>query len=149
MIQGRFGDTSKSPYVEGRLRIPGLRIESNVSFLVDTGAESTVLLPEDVVRMKLDYSALSESGVQVSGIGGSSPTYVESAIIMFTEPGVAVYSYEVKLLIVELKNHKGLPSLLGRDILSRWRMNYSPIDNQLEFEVVNADKTYPLTRGSK
>ena len=34
-----------------------------------------------------------------------------------------------------------IPSLLGRDILNRWRMVYDPSIDELSFEVHTADRT--------
>lgn len=44
MLRGRFGHASKRPYIQGRLFIPRLDIWSDISFLVDTGADKTTLL---------------------------------------------------------------------------------------------------------
>ena len=47
MLRGRFGHANKRPYIQGRLFIPRLEVWSDVSFLVDTGADKTSLLPAD------------------------------------------------------------------------------------------------------
>lgn len=39
MLRGRFGDTSGRPYLEGRLFLPRLKLQGDISFIVDTGAE--------------------------------------------------------------------------------------------------------------
>jgi hypothetical protein len=54
MIQGRFGNTSGRPYVEGRLVIPRLKVRGDISFIFDTGADQTVLMPMDGTRLLLD-----------------------------------------------------------------------------------------------
>ena len=72
MLRGRFGDTSKRPYLEGRLLIPRLRVWSDISFLVDTGADKTTLLPADSLKMGLDYNTLTKSSDPAIGIGGIS-----------------------------------------------------------------------------
>lgn len=58
MLKGRFGDTTGAPYIEGRLLIPRLKIDGYVSFLVDTGSDSTVLMQTDGARLGLNYSKL-------------------------------------------------------------------------------------------
>ena len=45
MLRGRFGHANKRPYIQGRLFIPRLENWSDVSFLVDTVADKTTLLP--------------------------------------------------------------------------------------------------------
>ena len=61
MLQGRFGDTSGRPYLEGRFYIPRLGVQGNISFLVDTGADSTTLLPADANKLNIDHSELGKS----------------------------------------------------------------------------------------
>ncbi|MXZ46889.1 MAG: hypothetical protein F4Z08_07880 [Chloroflexi bacterium] len=46
MIEGRFGDTSGRPYVEGRVYFARFDLEGDISFLVDTGADASLLNPE-------------------------------------------------------------------------------------------------------
>jgi hypothetical protein len=46
-IAGRFGDTTGRPYLEGRLVLPRLGKRGDFSFLVDTGADYTYLMPGD------------------------------------------------------------------------------------------------------
>lgn len=43
MLRGRFGDTTGAPYIEGRLILTRLNLTADISFLVDTGADYTVL----------------------------------------------------------------------------------------------------------
>ena len=43
MLEGRFGDTTGRPYVDGRLFVLGRQeLNSNISFLVDTGADGSM-----------------------------------------------------------------------------------------------------------
>lgn len=145
MLRGRFGDTSKRPYLEGRLLIPRLEIQSDISFLVDTGADKTTLLPADGLRMGVAYEALTRSPSPSVGIGGTSHNYAEQAVALFNEPGTTLYAYQIDLEIIKPKDSlMGLPSLLGRDVLNRWRMRYSPTTNHLTFQVITADLTIPL-----
>ena len=145
MLRGRFGDTSGAAFIEGRLFIPRLNIQSNISFCVDTGADKTVLLPTDAIKMELDYDALQEDSQPSVGIGGFSYNFVEPAIITFNEPRKAIQAYQIDLLIIEPEVAlMELPSLLGRDILNQWRMRYSPTSNRLTFDVITADFTFPL-----
>ncbi len=95
MLRGRFGDTTGRPYIEGRLVIPRLSVRTNISFCVDTGADKTILLPADALRMGIDYSVLVENPRPAVGIGGVSYNYVEPAIVAFSEPGKEVPSIGV------------------------------------------------------
>ena len=144
MLRGRFGDTSGRPYIEGRLILPNLNILGDISFLVDTGSDETRLHPSDGIRLNIDYGQLSGDAESV-GTSGVSHDFIEPAFVVFSEPRRFLYAYNITLRIapydVEIMN---LPSLLGRDILARWRMIYDPQKKRLVFKVISADVTVPL-----
>lgn len=147
MIVGRFGDTTGVVYVEGEIDFPRLNVRAALSFLVDTGADLTTIMPSDgELALGLDYSQLKGSFPTV-GFGGNSNCFVESAIIAFTEPGVRVRFYLTEVLIARYNpDLLILPSVLGRDILSQWDIRVAPGRDPplLEIEVVTADLTVPL-----
>lgn len=142
-LQGSYGPREE-PYVKGWLTIPRLGfLSSQITFLVDTGADHTTLMPADGVYAGLDYSALGES-VTTLGIGGLTHLFSERGIVIFEDSGVGLQCYEIDLRIVKPSpDLLSAPSLLGRDILSRWRMIYSPSDGPLLFEVLGSDQTIP------
>lgn len=144
MLRGRFGDTSGRPYIEGRLILPNLNIRGDISFLVDTGSDETRLHPIDGVRLNIDYGQLSGDAESI-GTSGLSHDFIEPAVVIFSEPKRFLYVYNITLRIapydVEIID---LPSLLGRNILDRWRMTYNPPKKSLLFKVVSADVTVPL-----
>ena len=145
MLRGRFGDTSGRPYLEGRPILPRLNIRGDISFLVDTGADTSLLVPVDGMRLNIDYGQLSGDAERV-GIGGLSHNFVEPAGVVFSEPKRFLHAYYINLRIapydVEIID---LPSLLGRNILDRWRMTYDPQKKRLVFKVISADVTLPLS----
>lgn len=150
MLRGRFGGTSKRPYLEGRLYIPRLSLWSEISFLVDTGADSTVLMPADGAKMGIDYSALTKSRVPAVGIGGQSYNYTEEAWVVFSDPDQALYCYHVDLDILNpIPELMDAPSLLGRVVLNQWVMHYSPSDGVLTFDVVTADRIISVPPSSQ
>ena len=141
MLRGRFGDTSGRPDPEGRVILPRLHVQGNISFLVDTGADNTVLMPIDAVRMGLDYAELRGNKLSV-GVGGYSQMFVEPGAAIFLEGSKRLHLY---YLDIHIPSHTpeiaDLPSLLGRDVLDRWRMHYNPSANALTFKVHSSDKT--------
>lgn len=144
MLRGRFGDTSGRPYIEGRLVLPRLSIRTDISFCIDTGADRSLLLPSDGVRMGIDFTRLTRETESV-GVGGITRNYLEEAIIVFSEPKRFLYIYMVDLEISPPSpDIMDLPSLLGREILDRWRMIYDPAKKRLSFEVRTADVVIPL-----
>ncbi|MGB2799883.1 MAG: hypothetical protein WBC82_08605 [Dehalococcoidia bacterium] len=95
--------------------------------------------------MQINYEQLSGDEEMV-GISGESHNFVEPAIVVFSEPRHFLYAYYIDLLIAPCHpDIMDLPSLLGRDILDRWRMTYNPQKKQLLFKIILADATVPLS----
>lgn len=142
MISGRFGNTTGRPYVNGRLLLSRLKLSANLSFLVDTGADSSTLMPADAIKMGIDHKKLINPTV-VGGMGGNAKCFQETAILVFDEPNRNLTRYYfIKIMIPE--PHPDLmhmPAILGRDILDRWRMSYDPSNAGLKFTVRSADHT--------
>lgn len=150
-LLGRLGDTTKQPYLEGRISIPRLGVVGNISFLVDTGADRTTIHSMDASRLNLDYSKLNWT-LKAYGVGGIEVDIAEEpAILALLQPGVAVYYYDVYADIPRFDPdwHKvafPLPSLLGRDLLGQWVMHYGPSrkSRPLWFRVISADRIEPV-----
>ena len=144
MIIGRFGDTSGRPFMEGRLILPRLNIQGNISFLMDTGADSSVVMPGDAKRLGVLYDTL-EGDRECSGIGGTVHSFVEQAILVFTDPNVMLYGYDLQIDIMpDGPEMDEVPSLLGRDVLDRWRITYDPLGTGLRAKARTSDITISL-----
>jgi len=142
MIYGRFGDTSGRPYVEARLVIPSLGIATNISFLVDTGADTTVLMPMDAAKAGLDYSQLTRTSVSI-GVGGEANNFLVDAYVTFNDSG-SLKVFQVTLTVYPYSDAiKDVPSLLGRNIIDRCVMKYSPTSDELHFDPVDFDAEFP------
>lgn len=148
-LTGRFGDTTGRPYIEGRIFLPRFNVAGDVSFLIDTGADTSLLHPADAQRLNLDFAALTGTR-ESQGVGGITTNFEERVILAFTDEGVAVHAYNLALSIARFDPDSPdldllrLPSLLGRDILDYWCMTYDPQHHSLTMEVVSADQTFPL-----
>lgn len=99
--------------------------------------------PIDRARLGIDLSDLV-GRYEVSGIGGTDWCAIEEAYLAFTEPDTGkVWYYNVDMLISRrgAEETRRLPSLLGRDILHRWRMFYfgHSDERSLTFEVISDD----------
>jgi predicted aspartyl protease len=143
MLLGRFGDTSGRPYIEARIYLPRLGLSGDISFLIDTGADTSLLTPGDSIRLGVDESNLSGDS-ECLGVGGVGHNFVERAVIVFADT-TSLYVYQVDLDVSPqgaVPEH--VPSLLGRNILDRWVMKYSPTTKSLTMDVQTADFTYPL-----
>jgi Aspartyl protease len=132
MLEGRFGNTSGAPYIEARLSFPRLRRWGLVSFLVDTGADGTVLMPADSKTLAIDFEALRNPTTS-EGIGGVARGFNELAVLSFFDRRY-VYSYlfELEISAPTTRNHR-YPSLLGRDILGRGRLVMDTAQRRITF----------------
>ena len=146
MIRGRFGQTTGRPYIEGRLIIPKLNVDAIVSFLVDTGADTSLLAPADGRAVGVDHQRLGKV-VTSLGTGGLAESQTVRASLVFTDPGRAHYIYHLDPLDVAVPHPDidEMPSLLGREVLDRWRMTYDPTKPELSFRVRSADRVVPIS----
>ena len=139
MIAGVF-DVHGYPTVQARLDIPRLNVSYPVPFLLDTGADVTTIHPRDAARAGVPFDWL-RAGTTVGGIGGQSTYYEEPATLVFTDDTERQsYRYNITVDIAKPEDVSDqIPSLLGRDIIDRWRMVYDRTDDILEFTVRSAD----------
>lgn len=129
MIRGQFDDQGR-PYVQGWLILPRLNVQGEVEFLVDTGADSTIIHPPDGQKLGIPFGELW-SGVVSVGIGGSHPYFSEDALLLF-EDETRLRQYRCEVLISKPSDSpNSLPSLLGRSLLNHWRMVYDATGNLL------------------
>ena len=144
MLRGKFSEPTGRPYIRGRLILPRLNLQGDVGFLVDTGADFSVLHPTDGVDLGINFSALGGRS-EGMGVGGSVPYFSEHALLVFAERRAGLHVYDLSPRIgPPAEAAMTLPSLLGRDVLDRWRMVYHPTAGRLTFTVVSADATLPL-----
>lgn len=136
-VRGRFGGTSGRPYVEARLFLPAIGIEGDVSFLVDTGADSTCLSATDATRLGVDMGRLTEVSY-CGGIGGEIAVRPTKGLIAFAGAR-ALHLYEITIDVLEDSAGHDIPSLLGRDVLDRLRMVYQPSKALLSLALTDAD----------
>ena len=134
------------PYIDGYVRTPAATRTRRVSFLLDTGAETSFLMPRDARALRIDYGSLALAPETTTGVGGEARYYQERALLTFFDRET-LYLYEVDLEIAEPSEHnRGFPSLLGRDIVSRWLLRYEAPRGVLAAEVDSADMVIPRER---
>jgi hypothetical protein len=127
------------------LIIPSQKLSTNISFLMDTGADVTNLMPMDAGKMGLDYTKLTDTDESV-GVGGLSVDYTEPAVLVFLDAGKR-NKLRVYFITVHISSPSpdimDLPSLLGRDVIDNWRIDYNPMKPALKAIVRKADVTLP------
>ena len=145
MLRGRFQPSTGRPFIDGRIVVLRANLKGGVPFLIDTGADTSALMPADAQRLGIDYSTLTGERDAV-GIGGVSRSYTEPVLIAFEDSDTSLYIYQIDIMIPAAAPELfRLPSLLGRDILNRWSMSYNPSRNRLGIRVVTADYTLPVS----
>ena len=134
MITGFFDHRGRA-FVRCRLDIPRLNISGVVEFRMDTGADGTSLHPGASAQLGIPFDRLEvRNALVASGLGGQIIYFQEPAQLLFDDDARGLERCDVDLLIAEptLRN-ASLPSLLGLNILNRWRMNFDPRNDLLQF----------------
>ena len=125
MIRGYFRSVGsvRRPYVRGLIDIPKFDVTGmEIRFVVDTGADRTVLGHNDALRMVglygVDLTRL-QVGRPSRGVGGMAATRVVPVVL-----GFDAFSTDMELPILEPTDGQpiGIPSLLGRDVLSHFAL---------------------------
>ncbi len=148
MIRGGF-EPAGWPFVEGWLTLPRFNVTRSVIFLVDTGAYATCIHPQDGAQARIPFDLL-ERPVPSDGVGGTATYFLEPAILEFVDGDAReIRRYEIDVRVAKpapdpRHSINRLHSLLGRDIIDRWRMLYDRSDNLLEFTVTNTATANPL-----
>ena len=148
MILGEF-ESDGLPVVEGFLTLPRFDVTKGITFMVDTGAYATCIHPRDGALARIPFDSL-ERPVTSDGVGGTATYFIEPAVLEFVDGDAReVRSYEIDVRIAKpapdpRHSVNQLHSLLGRDMIDRWRMLYDRTDNLLEFTVRNTATANPL-----
>lgn len=131
MITGFFSEIGR-PYIYGKVTLPRFGVSVDVPFLLDTGADSSCLHSEDARNLAVPESSLGNE-VHAGGVGGTAAYYREPATITFAygSGGIDEVSYNIDLDLSYSDESIGLPSLLDRDILDDWHIEYSRKRNLL------------------
>lgn len=119
-----------------------LSLDKAINFLVDTGASKTVIADKDAIFLKMDYEKLKKSPQRLTGMGGSVETYLlDDAVLIFkTDVDKLEFKLPVLFLKHDLTSMKEedrikilrIPSLLGRDIINRFKLIYNRHKSKLE-----------------
>jgi len=134
-----------APFVRVTVDLKSLNIRGTIYFLIDTGASTTVLLDKDVNFLGIDVRRLKRAERDIGGIGGLISTYVvEDASLFFRTEDGGVVEEKLQLLVgrhdlsglsyIERALIMRLPSLLGRDVIYRFKLVCDRYHNEVFLE---------------
>jgi len=124
MIRGFFREEAgrRRPFVPALVSIPALQRSGDVAFLIDTGADATLLGPRDAANLHIN-TALLPVGPLITGVAGRARTVYAEATVTF---GHLTYDLPLRILAPRGKDQeralRRIPSLLGRDIIFRFAL---------------------------
>lgn len=105
-------------------------------------------MPGDAKTMSLDYSLLRNKQ-STGGVGGEVGVYIEPAYLAFPGINRIAYGYAIDIAILDPPQEQtdsAIPSLLGRDVMDRWRVVYSRSEDLLTAEIRSCDGEFDLGR---
>lgn len=120
----------EAAYITIVLSLPKLQLRQKVDLLIDTGATKTTILDKDAESIGVSYSKLAKSQLPLLGLGGLVETYIakDAELYFMTQRGSEHKEALAELLVVKHgvrdENIMRVPSVLGRDILNKYRLIY-------------------------
>ncbi len=118
MIRGYFRSVGgrNRPFVRCLVHFPGAPNARVIApeFLIDTGADRSLLSPRDAIGVGLDFSILS-LGPTSRGVGGETPTLLVEAMIY-------VEGYTIPHMLSIPEAQRPIPSVLGRDFIANFAL---------------------------
>lgn len=143
MIKGRFETFTRRPIIDCYIHIPSLGVGGPVPFLMDTGADCSVLMPADAERLKVDRSKLNYSRTS-TGIGGDCQEKIAPCSLYVADDDT-IYGYRLPLGIAETNPQmEEMPSILGMDIMRYWKIYFDYPEKVIKFTVQMSDDERPL-----
>lgn len=148
MIIRGFMDSTFSPpapAVKAFISIEKLKVERYIKFLLDTGASATAILDRDRELLGIGINELEKAPTRTGGIGGLVDTYIarDAKIILKTLEGEHVEILDVLVLKhdfsrlsgEEIRRMLAIPSLLGRDLMRKFKLIYSEAKEYVALEM--------------
>lgn len=140
MCKGVFFDGS--PYVFATVLFPAHYRKAKetppfLTFLIDTGADTTMINSIDAERLGITYRASVpffgkhplEEAMVVRGVGGEIKTYIVEDVMLILKTSLDSYvefhTEHLDHICIPEGGVIGIPNLLGRDILNLFDISYN------------------------
>ena len=144
MIEGFYQPQASgappAPYMQAVVLCSNVTEFRSVRFLIDTGADYTVLSARDTALLQFSDPPLDpEARVALGGLGGSQTWfYAVEAAVIFGNPSSAWYQWVTHIRVYDIWTQNlsdevwHIPSLLGRDFLHYCQMNAHGLEGVLQ-----------------
>ncbi len=137
--------TPAAPSIYSQIETKAIEGRKNLSFLIDTGASVTTILDPDLKRLGVIWNNLATAPRPLGGIGGTVDTrLIEDGRLLFKTGSGETVTERVQIHVAKHEQARldtsgrqlvmQLPSLLGRDILQRYRVVYDRPREQVYLE---------------
>ena len=134
-----------APFVRATVESKILKIRRLVHFHIDTGASATTLLDKDAYYLGINIRKLKKAERKIGGLGGLIDTFViEDVALFFRAENGEITKENLRLLVgthdlSKLSSEEKsliirIPSLLGRDIIYRYRLICDKNRNEIYLE---------------
>lgn len=134
-----------APFVRVTVESKILKIRKPVHFHIDTDASATTLLDKDTYYLGINTRKLKKAERKIGGLGGLIDTFViEDTALFFRAENGEILKENLRLLVgthdlSKLSSEEKslimrMPSLLGRDIIYRYRLVCDKNQNEIYLE---------------
>jgi len=123
-----YGYRPPAPFVAVAILLRQLSMRARLPLLLDTGASNTMILWGDIERLGIDVSEMKPER-EFSGLGGLiGAKSVVSTVSLRSDKGELITEDAEVHIVTSPCPHpklKVLPSILGRDVMNKYTLNYS------------------------
>ncbi len=122
------------PTLVAHVKVPRLTVEGRLTWVVDTGADNTIVPAEALQRLgALPWEIAQLPTRPLTGVGGGATGCVVGAqLLVWDQTAWAVYDFNMVILMSPVL--VGMEPLLGRDLLEHWAMSYNQPARTLTFQ---------------
>lgn len=140
MCFGRYGKNENKPRITGTVIVPDGGLGQEIDFLIDTGADESVIGGTDAIKLGLTPQDVGDelefNTTESQGIGGMTETHEVNELVLFA---FQEYSDDLEKFSLHIEFVDGIDvvprcptSLLGRDLLDRFDVEFRQSEGVVE-----------------